>query len=51
MKINNNDDDVDDDVDDDDNYNNNNNNNRGTPTSRTTEVQKGCSRFCTLYRC
>jgi len=45
MKINNNDDD--DNVNDDDNYNNN----KGTPASRIIEVQKCCSRFCTLYRC
>jgi hypothetical protein len=46
MKIND-DDDVDDndnDVDDDDYYYYN----RGTPASRTIEVQKGCSRFCIL---
>jgi len=46
MKINNNDND-DKDVDGDDNYNNN----KDTPASRTIEVQKGCSRFCTLYIC
>jgi hypothetical protein len=47
MEINNNDNDDDDDDIDDDNYNNNNNN----PAGRTVEVQKGCSRFCTSYRC
>jgi hypothetical protein len=49
MKINNTDtDDDDDNVDDDDS---NNNNNNGTPAGRTIEVQKGCSRFCSSYRC
>jgi len=45
MKINNNDNDEDDNIDDDDD--DNYNNNRGTPASRSIEVQKGCSRFCT----